>query len=62
VSQLRFHARQAAAALLKMAKTTSDADLAAYAVRIAADIKDQAGELAPDASLRPPDVKTHELN
>jgi hypothetical protein len=49
-------------ALLKIAKTTSDADLAANAVRIAADIKDQAGELAPDASLRPPDVETDELN
>ncbi len=62
MSQIRFHARQAAAALLKIAKTTSDADLAANAVRIAADIKDQAGELAPDVSLKPPDVQTKKFN
>jgi hypothetical protein len=62
VSQIRFHARQAAVALLKMAKATSDADLAANAVRIAADIKDRAGDLAPDSSLRPPDVESSEWN
>jgi hypothetical protein len=47
VSANRFHARQAAVALLKMAKTTSDPDLAANLVRVAADLKEQAGELPP---------------
>jgi hypothetical protein len=42
-----FHTRQAAAALLKMAKTTSDPKLAARLVDLAADLKDQAGELPP---------------
>jgi hypothetical protein len=49
VSQIRFHARLAAAALLKMAKTTSDPGLAAGLVQAAADLKDQAGELPPPA-------------
>jgi len=47
VAQNRFHARQAAVALLKMAKTTSDPVLAAGLIEIAADLKDQAGELPP---------------
>ena len=38
-----------AAALLKMAKTTSDPGLAAGLVQAAADLKDQAGELPPPA-------------
>ena len=45
----RFHARQAALALLKMAKTTSDPKIAAGLVEAAADLKDQAGELPPSA-------------
>jgi hypothetical protein len=59
VSQIRLHARQAAAALLKMARTTSDPELAARLVEAAADLKDQAGELPP-ASVSPkaPDVQT----
>jgi hypothetical protein len=56
VSENRFHARQAAAALLKMAKATSDPEIAAGLVRVAADLKDQAGELPPEVSVRPPDV------
>ena len=36
-------------ALLKMAKTTSDPNIAAGLVEIAADLKDQAGELPPPA-------------
>lgn len=46
----RFHARQAALALLKMAKTTSDPKVAAGLIEIAADLKDQAGELPPAVS------------
>jgi len=42
-----FHTRQAAAALLKMAKTTSDPNLAARLVALAADLQEQAGELPP---------------
>jgi hypothetical protein len=59
VPENRFHARQAAAALLKMAKITSDRDIAASLVRVAADLRDQAGELPPEVSLKPPDVQTN---
>jgi hypothetical protein len=45
MSKLRFHAREAAAALLKMAKTTSDPKVAAGLVDAAASLKEQAGEL-----------------
>jgi len=48
----RFHARQAALALLKMAKTTSDPKVAAGLVEAAANLKDQAGELPPVAPER----------
>jgi hypothetical protein len=41
----RFHARLAAAALLKMAKATVDPELAAHFVRLAANLKDHTGEL-----------------
>jgi hypothetical protein len=51
VSNNRFHARQAALALLKMAKTTSDPKIAAGLVDAAADLKDQAGELPPGVSV-----------
>jgi hypothetical protein len=52
----RFHARQAALVLLKMAKTTSDPKIAARLVEAAADLKDQAGELPPSLDTKPPDV------
>jgi hypothetical protein len=58
VAENRFHARRAAAALLKMAKTTSDPKVAAGLVEAAADLKDQAGELPPAISVKPPDVQT----
>jgi hypothetical protein len=58
LTETRYHARRAAAALLKMAKTTSDPDVAARLVEIAADLKDQAGELPPRLSLGRLDVKT----
>jgi hypothetical protein len=57
VSKNRFHARQAAAALLKMARATSDPKVSAGLVRVAADLKEQAGELPPEISVKPPDVK-----
>jgi hypothetical protein len=60
VSKNRFYARQAAAALLKMAKTTTDPDMAASLVRVAADLKDHAGELPAAVSVKPPDVQTEE--
>ena len=47
MSQSRFHARQAAVALLKMAKATSDPALAARLVEAAADLKDRVGEVPP---------------
>jgi len=53
----RFHARKAAVALLKMAKTTSDPAMAAGLVQVAADLKDQAGELPPPLSPQAPDVQ-----
>jgi hypothetical protein len=49
--------REAAAALLKMAKTTSDPSIAAGLVEAAADLKEQAGELPPLISTKPPDVQ-----
>jgi hypothetical protein len=60
VSKNRFHARQAALALLRMAKTTTDPDMAANLVRVAANLKDQVGELPPATSVKPPDVQTEE--
>jgi hypothetical protein len=56
VSENRFHARQAALALLKMAKTTSDPKIAAGLVEAAADLKDQAGELPPPLDTKAPEV------
>jgi len=58
VSQSRVHARQAAAALLKMAKVTSDRTVAGRLVEAAADLKDHVGELSPPVSIKPPDVQT----
>ena len=60
VSENRFRARQAAAILLRIAKQTSDPKMAASLVRLAADLKEQAGELSPDFSCKPPDVQTNE--
>ena len=57
VSQNRYHARKAAAALLKMAKTTSDPAVAAGLIEAAANLKDQAGELPPSVSAKAPDVQ-----
>lgn len=48
--------RQAAAALLKMAKTTTDSILAARLIEAAADLKDQVGELPSAASPKAPDM------
>jgi hypothetical protein len=40
-----------------MAKTTSDPDVVAGLVSAAADLKDQAGELPPPVSPKPPDIQ-----
>jgi hypothetical protein len=45
VAQNRFHVRQAAAAMLRMARSTSDPELAAKLIDLAAHLKEQAGEL-----------------
>jgi hypothetical protein len=58
MAENRYHTRQAAAALLKMAKTTSDPQLAARFIEAAADLREQAGELPPPVSSKPPDVQT----
>jgi len=60
VSQNRFHTREAAVALLKMAKATSDPVIAGRLVEAAADLKDQAGELPQPDTARPPDVLTEQ--
>ena len=57
MSANRYHARQAAAALLKMAKATSNPDIAAGLIEAAAELKEQAGELPPSLSVRAPDVQ-----
>lgn len=56
MSEIRFHARKAAEALLKMAKTTSDLNVAAGLIEAAADLKDQAGELPPPLEPKAPDL------
>jgi hypothetical protein len=58
VSKLRFHAREAAAALLKMARATSDPKIAAGLVNAAASLKEQAGELPVPISPKAPDIQT----
>ncbi len=45
MSRLNQFAREAAAALLRMAKTTKDPTIAAGLVQRAADLKDRTGEL-----------------
>ena len=57
MSKNRYHARKAAPALLKMAKTTSDPAVAAGLIEAAANLKDQAGELTPPVSVKAPDVQ-----
>ena len=57
VAQNRFHTRQAAAALLKMAQATSDPSMAARLVEAAADLQEQAGELPPPTSPKAPDIQ-----
>ena len=60
MSQNRFHTRQAALALLKMAKTTSDPKVAAALIEAAADLKDQAGELPLSIQTKAPDILTEQ--
>jgi hypothetical protein len=55
VAETHFHARQAAAALLKLARTTSDPRVAAALIEAAADLKEQVGELSLPVSTKPPD-------
>jgi hypothetical protein len=57
VSQNRYHAREAAAALIKIAKATSDPAVAAGLIEAAAKLKDAAGELPPPVSVEAPDVQ-----
>ena len=57
VSKNRYHAREAAAALLKMAKTTSDPAVAAGLIEAATKLKEEAGELPPPVSVKAPDVQ-----
>ena len=56
VSKNRYHAREAAAALLKMAKATSDPAVAVGLIEAASKLKDEAGELSPPVTVQPPDV------
>lgn len=56
MSKNRYHAREAAAALLKMAQSSSDPAVIAGLVEIAADLKDQVGELPPAIDQEPPAV------
>jgi hypothetical protein len=57
VSKNQYHAREAAAALLRMAKATSDPAVAAGLIEAAAKIRDEAGELSPPMSAKAPDVQ-----
>jgi hypothetical protein len=57
MSKNRFHARVAAAALLKLAKSTADPELAAHFVGLAADLKDHTGELPVSVAIEAPDVQ-----
>jgi hypothetical protein len=57
VSKNRYHPRVAAAALLKMAKTTSDPAVAVGLIDAAAKLKDEAGELPPPVSAKAPNVQ-----
>ncbi|MGB0058440.1 MAG: hypothetical protein WBQ20_17155 [Methyloceanibacter sp.] len=57
MSETRYHAREAAAALLKLAKTTSNPGVAAGLIEAAANLKDHIGELPPLGSAKAPDVQ-----
>lgn len=57
MAQNRFHTRQAAAVLLKMAQATTDPNLAARLVEAAAELKEQAGELPLPTSPKAPDIQ-----
>jgi hypothetical protein len=57
VSKNCYHARKAAAALLKMATATSDPAVAAGLIEAAAKLKDEAGELPLPLSVKAPDVQ-----
>ena len=57
VSKNHYYAREAAAALLKMARATSDPCVAARLVEAAADLKEQTGELSPPIAIKAPDVQ-----
>jgi hypothetical protein len=58
MSSNHYHARQAAAVLLKMARATSNQEIAARLIDAAADLKDQTGELPPPINPKAPDVQT----
>jgi hypothetical protein len=49
VSKFRFHAREAAATLLKMAKTTSDPKVAARLIDAAASLQEEVWELTAES-------------
>jgi hypothetical protein len=53
----RFHAREAASALMKMAKATCGPKVAGGIVEAAGNIKERTGELSTLASRKPPDVQ-----
>jgi hypothetical protein len=57
VSRNRYHAPQAAVALLHMAKSTSDSTVAAALIELAAQLKEQAGDLPPPVTQQAPDVQ-----
>ena len=57
MSKNHYHAREAAAALLKMAKATSDPAVAVGLIEAASKLKDEAGELSPPMSAKAPDVQ-----
>lgn len=58
MAQNSFHTRQAAAALLKLAKATSDPNIAARLVEAAANLQEQAGELPPPTNSKAPDIQS----
>jgi hypothetical protein len=53
-----LHRRLAASVLVKMAKSASDSEMAANLVRVAANLKDLAGELPPLVSIEAPDAQS----
>ena len=57
MSKNHYHAREAAAALLKMAKATSDPAVAVGLIEAASKLKDEAGELSPPVTVKAPDLQ-----